>query len=116
MQKPLLETANKSEYSVTLYGCSSFDQISRENLAKVFGEVLDVVLASSKSVVDAQYDYNRIVDKYEGTPLPLTAAEDEKAIVERWENAYKAAFDAAFVAVFGDLQSIPEEAHFEIEI
>lgn len=116
MQKPSLGIANNSEYSVTLYGCSSFDQVCREKLAKVFSEVLDVVLTSSKSVVDAQYDYNRIVDKYEGTPLPVTATGDEKAIVERWENAYKAAFDAAFVAVFGDLQSIPEEAHFEIEI
>ena len=102
-------------YSVTLYGTSNMTEGERIRLSNVFAEVMEAILGSAQQVIDAQYDYNRIVDKYVGTPLPLTATGDEKVLVERWENAYKASFDAAFVSVFGDLAAIPDEAHFEIQ-
>jgi len=103
-------------YSVTLYGGSSMVEEERVKLSKVFSEVMEAVLGSAGKVLETQYDYNHIVDKYFGTPLPDTATDDEKSIVQRWENAYKAAFDAAFVAVFGTLAFVPDEAHFEVQM
>ena len=47
--------------------------------------------------------------------MPLSAGGDEVALVHRFENAYRAACDAAFVAVFGDLSFINEDIHFEIQ-
>lgn len=102
-------------YSVTLYGASNMTEEERVKLSNTFAEVMEAILGSAQQVIDVQYDYNRIVDKYFGTPLPITATGDERSLVERWENAYRASFDAAFVSVFGDLSAIPDEAHFEIQ-
>ena len=102
-------------YSVTLYGISNMLEEERVKLSQVFSEVMEAILGSAQQVIEVQCDYNRIVDKYVGTPLPITATGDEKCLVERWENAYKASVDAAFVSVFGDLSAIPDEAHFEIQ-
>lgn len=87
----------------------------RVKLSQVFSEVMEAILGSAQQVVEVQYDYNRIVDKYFGIPLPITASGDEKSLVDRWENTYKASFDATFVPVYGDLSAIPDEAHFEIQ-
>lgn len=102
-------------YSVTLYGLSDMVEEERVRLSKVFCEVMEAILGSAQQVIEVQYDYNRIADKYCGTSLPITATGDEKGLVLRWENAYQASFDAAFVSVFGDLSLIPDEAHFEIK-
>lgn len=102
------------EYAVTAYGVTSMPADERIRLTTVFREVLEAILGSPKKVVDAQYDFNRVIDKYAGLPLPITAMGDEHLIVSRWENAYNAAFGAAFAALFGALDNIPEDAHFEI--
>jgi len=104
-----------AQYSVTLYGCSSMNADERATLCKVFAEVMESILGSPKQLLETQYDYNRIANKYFGTPLPLSAGGDEVALVHRWENAYRAACDAAFVAVFGDLCFENEDTHFEIQ-
>ena len=115
MNKFSADDVAEAFYAVTLYGCSGLAQNERETLCRVFGEVMEAVLGSAEQLLALQYDYNRIVDKYFGTPLPNTASGDESALVLRWENAYRAASDAAFVAVFGDLSSISDETHFEIQ-
>lgn len=102
-------------YSVTLYGATDLTFSERYRLSMVFREVLERIFGSSRDVIDFQCEYNRIINKYEGTPLPLTATGDERLLATRWENAYEAALGAAFVAVFGTLDKIPEEAHFEIQ-
>lgn len=104
-----------AKYSVTLYGCSIANAEERATLCKVFAEVMESILGSPKQLLETQYDYNRIANKYFGTPLPLSAGGDEVALVHRWENAYRAACDAAFVAVFGDLLLIHEDIYFEIQ-
>lgn len=104
-----------AQYSVTLYGCSSMTAEERATLCKVFAEVMESVLGSPKQLLETQYDYNRIANKYYGTPLPLSAGGDEVALVHRFENAYRAACDAAFVAVYGDLSFINEDTNFEIQ-
>jgi hypothetical protein len=115
MQKLVRKNAGETCYSVTLYGATDATYSERYRLSMVFREVLERILGSAQEVIDFQYDYNRIVDKYEGTPLPLTATGDERLLVMRWENAYEAAFGAAFVAVYGALDRAPDEAHFEIQ-
>jgi hypothetical protein len=107
--------ADDAQYSVTLYGSSGLTAQERATLCKVFAEVMESILGSSRQVLETQYDYNRIANKYFGTPLPLSAGGDEVALVHRWENGYRAACDAAFVAVFGDLSFVSEETHFEIQ-
>lgn len=107
-------SANEPEYSVTAYGVSAMTAEERIRLTTVFREVLEVILGSPSKVVDTQYDYNRVIDKYEGLPLPLTATGDEHLLVARWENAYNAASGAAFAALFGAADGVPEHAHFEI--
>ena len=106
--------ANEAEYSVTAYGVSAMTAEERIRLTTVFREVLEVILGSPRKVVDAQYDYNRVIDKYAGLPIPLTATGDEHLLVSRWENAYSAAFGAAFAALFGVSDGVFEDAHFEI--
>lgn len=103
------------EYSITLYGVTNLQESERCRLALVFSEVIESILGSAHTVINAQYDYNRIIHKYDASPLPLTATGDEKAIVQRWENAYEAAYCAAFAAIFGTVDGFAEEAHFEIQ-
>jgi hypothetical protein len=110
-----ISDVDDAQYSVTLYGSSDFNAEERATLCKVFAEVMESVLGSPKQLLETQYDYNRIANKYYGTPLPLSAGGDEVALVHRFENAYRAACDAAFVAVFGDLSFINEDIHFEIQ-
>ena len=87
----------------------------RATLCKVFAEVMESILCSPKRQMETQYDNNPIAKKYIWTPIPHSARRDEVAQVHRWENAYRAACDAAFVAVFGDLSFINEDIHFEIQ-
>ena len=47
--------------------------------------------------------------------MSLTAIDDERLSATRWESACEAALGAAFVSVFGTLDRVPEEAHFEIQ-
>lgn len=115
MQKLIKKNVDEVGYSVTLYGATDLTFSERYRLSMVFREVLERILGSSQDVIDFQYNYNRIINKYEGTPLPLTVTSDERLFVTRWENAYEAASGAAFVAVFGSLDRVPEEAHFEIQ-
>lgn len=114
MSKSLVGDMTAAQYSVTLYGCSGFTEDERSTLCKVFTEVMESVLGSARQVVETQYDYNRIVNKYFGTPLPLSAGGDEVALVERWEDAYQSSCDAAFASVFGDVSFVTDETHFEI--
>lgn len=103
------------DYSVTLYGVTSLQQSERFRLALVFCEVMESILGSAQAVIEAQYDYNRIIHKYDGSPLPLAGSGDEMLIVQRWESAYETAHCAAFAAIFGTVDGFAEEAHFEIQ-
>lgn len=116
MDKTSVQVADEADYAVTLYGCSSLLADERVRLAKVFSEVLEAVLGTPEQVVDLQYAYNRILKKFTEMSLPLEATVVDVEVIDRWTSAYQAAFDAAFVAVFGNLHFTPEEAHFEIEI
>jgi len=115
MQKLVGNNFDEVSYSVTWYGATDLTFSERYRLAMVFREVLERILGSSRDVINFQGEYNRIINKYEGIPLPLTATGDESFLATRWENAYEAALGAAFVAVFGTLDNVPEEAHFEIQ-
>ena len=115
MQKLVGNNFDEVIFSVTLYGATDLTFSERYRLSMVFREVLERILGSAQDVIHFQCEYNRIINKYEGTPLPLSATGDERLLVTRWENAYEAALGAAFVAVFGTLDQAPEEAHFEIQ-
>jgi hypothetical protein len=115
MGKSLVGDIVDAHYSVTLYGCSSMTEEQRVALCKIFSEVMESVLGSAKLVVETQYEYNRVVNQYFGTPLPLTASGDEIELVQRWEDAYQSSCDAAFASVFGDLSFVSDETHFEIQ-
>lgn len=103
------------EYSVTLYDVTTLQQSERYRLTLVFCDVMESILGSTQTVIDAQYDYNRIIHKYDSSPLPLTATGDEKLVVQRCESAYEAAHCAAFAAIFGTVDGFADEAHFEIQ-
>ncbi len=115
MERESREVTEDSEFSVTLYGCSSIAREDRQKLATVFCEVLEAVLGSREEVVRLQSSYNQLINRFAEMSLPITVLGEEAAIVDRWTSAYQAAFDSAFVAVFGNLHSIPEEAHFEVD-
>lgn len=115
MERAQREGADATDLSVTLYGCCDIAADERYRLARVFCEVLEAVLGSTEQVVALQAAYNRIINQFSEMSLPLTVMGEEAVIIDRWSSAYQAAFDSAFVAVFGHLHAIPEGAHFEID-
>ena len=99
-----------SKYSATLYDCKGISESDRMDAEQAYCAAVDGLLG--ERAADAYAAYLSIVNKYEGTPLPASADNAERAAVQRWEEADNAGHDAAFAG----WHSVPDSAHFEITV
>jgi hypothetical protein len=98
------------DYTVTVFNCTDFTELEIKVLIRKFRRELGIRLGIPKRILEIQYDYNRLADKYGGTPLPSSASLEERLIVEQWEGAYEAALHIAFKGI----RPPPEDAYFAV--
>ena len=72
---------------------------------------MNAIFETPQRVVEMQRDYNYLLNRYDGSPLPSSASDDDRQLVDNWESAYAAATAAAFVG----WEIIPGAACFEID-
>ena len=99
------------DYDVTLFHCTCVATDDRRKAVEVFRKTMNAIFETPLQVVEMQRDYNFLLNRHDGAPLPSSASEDDQRLVETWESAYAAATAAAFVG-WG---VIPGAAHFEID-
>ena len=99
------------DYEVTLFHCTCIPTAQRQKAAEVFRKTMNAIFETPQRVVEMQRDYNYLLNRYDGSPLPSSASDDDRQLVDNWESAYAAATAAAFVG----WEIIPGAACFEID-
>lgn len=105
-----LDKRTLGEYDVTVFHCTDLTEIEIKILIRRFRRELEERLGIPARILEIQYDYNRIIDKYAETPLPFSASQDEHNLVRLWESAYEAALESAF----NGFRRPPEDAYFHV--
>ncbi len=100
-------------YTVLLMDCPvSADD--RRDAESTFCAALEVYLGGAAQVAAAYRAYDAAFKSHEETPLPPEATDAERAAVRLWEDAERAATQAAFDGWHGVSAGTMRGAHFEI--
>jgi hypothetical protein len=98
-------------YSITAFDVDGSKSSERDELERIYRKKIEEILGGPEGVVKAYLLQQEVFDKYEESPLPESASQEEKAAIDRWEAADSAASEAAFKKWS---QGVPSGARFEI--
>ena len=97
-------------YCVTLANCTGLSESSLRQAEGAFCMALEHALSAGPAEVGiAHQAYSEVLAKHGGA-LPLEAPAVDRELVERWEDAYGAACEAAFVG----WARRPDAARFDV--
>lgn len=99
-------------YSVTLIDCRGVAESSKRQAEGAFIQGLETALGGSDAVAPAFIAYRSAIERHGGESLPLDASAQDRDAVDRWNDAYGAGVESAFL---GWVRS-PEAAYFEIHL
>lgn len=100
-------------YGVILMDCRGAKDEDKREAETVYAATLDKIFGSEEAVKVAYQRYLELFNKYEETPLPEEATDEERAAIEKWEDADR---EAHTEAAKNWLYGMPDSAHFEIRI
>lgn len=82
-------------YSVTLFDCKA-SSADKEKAEDAYMNTLDKIFGSAEMTLKAYKEHQEVFNRYEEWPLPESATDEEKRIVDRWMDAESDAWEEAF--------------------